>query len=409
MAAPEPFLQFMTDSVNAYLEKLKVVKNDAGTKPKGVGVDVAKPTNTGDAQEAEIEDNSDNGPEARSIFDNTKGTKAIDSDTSNPDNYDVEAPEEDDSLFDEVVEFETRSDEVELGTVEAADTNIVGNPTKEAISMEANSETQKLSREAAQLSNEHTVVDSLNTHIPAAHTSDSDKASQENSVNMSQYIRETRGLSLDTLALCLIPVKASVLSRAIDIGVLKDITLLSVGSQVSFWNTMAEKNKLQPLPLRKINTDSVSLPFLSLINQLEQVDDLIMLESKKKSESMTGPPTDVTIKQIKHLVLKKHAHTLKVLSVRNECGLYWDFDISSISILSAKAKKLEELAVSFNISVMPTLFRRMNELATLRALHVVRFSFHDNLGPHELRKFALDSVQREYPFLSSGATTRFNS
>jgi len=45
------------------------------------------------------------------------------------------------------------------------------------------------------------------------------------------YLRSTRGLALQSLAIYLIPVKASVLSRAVDLRVLKRLTLLNVGSQ----------------------------------------------------------------------------------------------------------------------------------------------------------------------------------
>ncbi|TGO48882.1 hypothetical protein BOTNAR_0454g00010 [Botryotinia narcissicola] len=69
---------------------------------------------------------------------------------------------------------------------------------------------------------------------------------------MKDYVRKSRGLALEDLSLYQIPMKNSVISKAIDIRVLKNITLLSVGSQTTFWNMVARENKVAPLPLHEI-------------------------------------------------------------------------------------------------------------------------------------------------------------
>jgi hypothetical protein len=170
---------------------------------------------------------------------------------------------------------------------------------------------------------------------------------------MRDYVRSTRGLTLTTLAIYLIPIKASILSRAIDLSVLQDITLLNVGPQIPFWNLLARENKNTPLAVRKIFTDNVTLPLLAFVSQLEVMSELFLLErtSKTRVES-TAAKTTVTIEQIRKIVLKKHASTLKVLVVRNDAGTEWDFNVKTVMLLCQRAKNLEELACSFGIRTM---------------------------------------------------------
>ena len=107
----------------------------------------------------------------------------------------------------------------------------------------------------------------------------------------------------------------------------------------------------------------------------------------------TNGQTNVKIKDIRRLILKKHASTLKVLMIRNNNpGTSWDLDMDTIILLCSRAKKLEELAVSFGTRVMHTLLQSMSNLASLRALHIIRFHCHDNNITRELRRFAVENV-----------------
>ncbi len=170
---------------------------------------------------------------------------------------------------------------------------------------------------------------------------------------MSEYVRTTRGLTLTTLAIYLIPIKASILSRAIDLTVLQDITLLNVGPQIPFWNLLARENKSTPLPIQKIFTDNVTLPFLAFVSQLDTMTELFLLERTAKSRvESTAPKTTITIEQIRKIVLKKHASTLKVLMIRNDSGTEWDLSVKTVMLLCQRAKNLEELACSFGIRTM---------------------------------------------------------
>ncbi|KAG4435478.1 hypothetical protein IFR05_009050 [Cadophora sp. M221] len=214
---------------------------------------------------------------------------------------------------------------------------------------------------------------------------------------MSEYVRTTRGLTLNALSIYMIPIKASVLSRAVDLNVLQSITLLNVGPQSPFWNLLARENKLAPLPLHKVHTDNVTMAFLLCLSQLDKLTELVLMErpSKDRVESSALKST-VTIEQIRKMVLKKHASTLKVLVVRNDTiSLDWGFNIKTAMLLCDRAKNLEELACSFGIRTMHTLMQYMSELTALRALHVITFDNPDDTCSwvfREFRKFAVDVI-----------------
>ncbi|KAJ8059340.1 hypothetical protein OCU04_012297 [Sclerotinia nivalis] len=219
--------------------------------------------------------------------------------------------------------------------------------------------------------------------------------------DMSEYIRKTRGLALENLSLYLIPLKSSVISKAIDIRVLRRITLLSVGFQTPFWSMVARENKIDPLPLHEIYTDNVTLTFLDCIGKLAKVTELCILE--RASRTKVDPADSkkrVSIEQIRRLALKKHAPTLKVLSIHQESlphqltPFAWDLDAKTTVLLCRKAKGLEELAAAFDVSVMHILNQNLSGLKNLRALHAIEFRSEDTcqLVRSEFRKFTIDSI-----------------
>lgn len=167
---------------------------------------------------------------------------------------------------------------------------------------------------------------------------------------ISEYIRSTRGLALRSFSVHLIPVKASVLKAAIDVRVLKRLTLLNVGNQAPIWTMLAKENKVQPLPLRKIFTDNVSITFLTFAAQLEELTELFILERsvKYKPESF-APRTTVIMDQIRRLVLKKHMPTLTKLMIKNDTGPAWDVDEKAMLLICNRGRKLEELAAAVGI------------------------------------------------------------
>jgi hypothetical protein len=170
---------------------------------------------------------------------------------------------------------------------------------------------------------------------------------------VSEYVRSTRGLALQSLSIYLVPVKASVLSRAVDLRVLKRLTLLNVGAQAPIWALLAKENKAQPLPLRKIFTDNVSVVFLNFVSQLPELHELFMLERdpKYKPESF-APRSNTTIEQIRRLALRKHLPTLQKLIIKNQADSNWDIDEKTILLICRRGKVLEELAINMGIKTM---------------------------------------------------------
>ncbi|KAL2126664.1 hypothetical protein VTI74DRAFT_434 [Chaetomium olivicolor] len=150
-------------------------------------------------------------------------------------------------------------------------------------------------------------------------------AEHAQSREMREYLRTTRGPPLESLSIYLIPVKASVLSRAVDLWVLRRLTLLNVGVQAPIWSFLLTKNTNAPLPLREIFTHNVLLTFLKLVNFLKEVHKLFLLERgpKSKPESF-APRRTTTIDHIRRLALKKHPSTLRKLRIKNLADTAWD-------------------------------------------------------------------------------------
>lgn len=230
-----------------------------------------------------------------------------------------------------------------------------------------------------------------------------------------EYKRGTRGIALESLALHLIPTKASVLGRAIDLRSLKRLTLLNVGNQAPIWSLLAKENRLQPLPLTDIFTDHVSLSFLHLVAKLNCVHELLMLERnpKYKPESF-APKSKVNLEQIRRFALKKHMHTIKYLVIRNSADELWDLDVKTVQLVCRQGKVLEELGVQMGIRAVVGLpstpispynltlvfqhafAQYMLSLSRLRALHIISFRNEDTCLSvvRETRQFIADTMSQ---------------
>ena len=164
--------------------------------------------------------------------------------------------------------------------------------------------------------------------------------------SMEYYIRNTHGIPLESLSIHLIPVKPTVLFRAVDISRLKHLSLLNVGSQRHIW-IMFEK--LAVSQLTSIHTDNVTQEFLSFVGTLDKVTELFMIErsSQAKPESF-APKTTVEIEDIHQSVLKKHMKSLRRLMIRNDEDSSWAFDYHSLCYLAKFGTNLTELAIGLN-------------------------------------------------------------
>lgn len=175
---------------------------------------------------------------------------------------------------------------------------------------------------------------------------------------MRDYIRATHGLQLEELSLYLIPLKASILARAIDLNLLKRVTLLSVGSQDPFWILLGKlQNRSAHISFESIHMDNVSIPFLEFLKTFEGLKELFLLERKTLNDGDGGiPKTAVGITPIRKIALRKHVKSLKRMQIRNENDDCWDLDANFIRFLSTKGVGLVELAISLNMKHFVSFF-----------------------------------------------------
>ncbi|CAG8981180.1 hypothetical protein HYALB_00013191 [Hymenoscyphus albidus] len=238
-------------------------------------------------------------------------------------------------------------------------------------------------------------IEELSMQVEETESEARSEIGSKSSGKMSEYVRNTRGLGLTTLAIYLIPIKAQILSRGVDLNVLQNITLLNVGPQVSFWNLLAKENAISPLPLNKIYTDNVTLPFLGFIHQLDRVTELLLLEKQKGRVETTAAKTTVSIEHIRK-ALRKHVGSLKVLMIRHDSSADWDLNVKATMMLCQQATELEELSVTFGLKVVHTLLQFISGLTSLRALHTNYFRQEDQCQwvRNNFGKFLIDTVSQ---------------
>lgn len=231
----------------------------------------------------------------------------------------------------------------------------------------------------------------------------------------TDYIKETRGLSLQVFAAYLVPVKASVLSRALDLSALCEIALLNVGNQAPIWTLLAKENQVRPLPLHTIFTDNASISFLTCLSQLPQLYNLYMIERNvDQSPESFAPRASVSIDQIRRLVLKKHISTLKRLMIKDESReANWDANEKTMILICNAGFKLEELAVSMNMhavvsdayntfipecnanyAIQHAFIQYFAGLVNLRAINILHFKNTDTCLSvmREILRFIVDTL-----------------
>ncbi|KAM4056630.1 F-box-like domain-containing protein [Hirsutella rhossiliensis] len=214
--------------------------------------------------------------------------------------------------------------------------------------------------------------------------------------SMVAYARDTRGLSVESLSIHLVPVKASVLSRGVDLASLRQLTLLNVGNQVPIWTLLAKEGRTRPLALRSVFTDHVTTAFLSCMAQLPELHDLFLLErsAKHKPESFASRTT-TTIDQIRRLVLKRHMPTLKRLMIKDETrGPNWDVNEKTMILVCTRGVHLEELALSMNIHAVHAFMQYFSGLSNLRAINILHFKNNDTCiwVMREILRFIVDNL-----------------
>ena len=171
---------------------------------------------------------------------------------------------------------------------------------------------------------------------------------------MQDYVRATHGLQLEEFTLWLIPLKASIVARALDLRVLKRITLLEVGNQTAFWNLLQRLGSSIPeVGFKAIHTDDVSHSFLSFLSATSQaVSELYLQKRKRQSSEPEFTTNPVNITNILQDGLRKHLKTLTHLMLRNDNDDSWDLDERTVRFLSLKGSGLVELAVSLRLKTL---------------------------------------------------------
>ena len=262
---------------------------------------------------------------------------------------DIEHPDitEDDSGDDQ---------EMLLDETEAATEEVNGTPTPS--SKQAKPEPNGSLKDPISASN--SMSGGLNDFIPADnadHTMADDhvtSASPPKSTDqtMREYLHSTHGLPLEEFSLYLIPIKASVLVRAIDLTVLKRLTLLNVGSQGGLWTLMTKMQQISsPIRLESIFTDNVTSAFLACLETFHGLTELLLLERGSKTEVESfAAKTNVGIEDIRLRGLRRHVRTLRRLMIKNDEDDAWDADAKTVRLLAAKGGRLEELAVGFSLA-----------------------------------------------------------
>ncbi|KAA6410485.1 MAG: hypothetical protein FRX48_05907 [Lasallia pustulata] len=251
------------------------------------------------------------------------------------------------------------------------------------------------------ISSSSTTTDGLSDAIPAGdvdHTMVDDhvaevEAPKSTNQTMQEYLHSTHGLPLEEFSLYLIPIKASVIVRAIDLTILKRITLLNVGPQGAFWTLMTRLPS--PIRLQSIFTDNVTPAFLACLDTFQGLTELLMLERGTKTEIETfAARTTVGIEDIRRRALKKHIRTLKRLMIKNDEDDAWDADARTVRFLTSKGAKLEELAIGFNLANYHLLMQSLPGLTALTAFRIVAFRSEDSCPwvSNELRKFTVDNL-----------------
>jgi len=170
---------------------------------------------------------------------------------------------------------------------------------------------------------------------------------------MQKYIRAAHGLQLEEFSLYLIPLKASIVARALDLSVLKRLTLLDVGCQAPFWQLLQRLSKsMRDLGFHMIHTDNVSNAFLNFLSMFDGLQELYLHKKKNKDPEpeTTGPKVD--IKSICKLGLRKHFDTITHLMLRNDNDDSWDLDQWSVRTFSLRGSGFVELAVSMKIQTL---------------------------------------------------------
>ncbi|KAL8879619.1 MAG: hypothetical protein Q9198_002806 [Flavoplaca austrocitrina] len=190
---------------------------------------------------------------------------------------------------------------------------------------------------------------------------------------MQMWIRERHGYQLEEIKLYWIPMRAGILSRALDLAVLRRLSLLNCGPQDGFWMILAGfQSRHGSIGLKSIHTDNATKSFLKFLKTFGGLTELFMHERTKKIDPDSSySHAKVGITEIRQQALRKHLKTLERLMIKNENDSSWDLDSITIMLLSSKGSNLLELAISLGAKQFHHLMQNLSALKNLQALHLL--------------------------------------
>ncbi|WEW54863.1 hypothetical protein PRK78_000289 [Emydomyces testavorans] len=211
---------------------------------------------------------------------------------------------------------------------------------------------------------------------------------------IQEYIRLSHGIALESLSIQLIPLKTSVICRAVNVWSLKHISLINVGPQRTFWAMLTQLNKSNPLQLASIHTDDVTHTLLAFIGSLDFVDELFLSERHTSSRTDgSAPKPAVNIEEIRGMMLAKHIKHLKRLMLRNDVDSSWNLNRQTTKLITRSGSELVELMVAVDSANFHLMMHYIQHLRSLVALHILFFnSEYCAALLREIRLCAIDNI-----------------
>lgn len=218
--------------------------------------------------------------------------------------------------------------------------------------------------------------------------------SGSNTAKMHEYVRSTHGIQLETLRLQHVPLKASILGKAVDLWTLQHITLLEAGRQDTFWALLAKLTNIDaPITFRTIHTDQASFSLLRYLETFHTLEELFIHERRTRNKDSDSDVL-LDIQSIRKQALRPHVGSLRRVMLRNDRNDHWDLDFETLVVLGRQAKQLTELAISLKSQVYHWLLQLLPSFNSLRALHLITLRGPDR-GPSmhfESLAYSLDSL-----------------
>ena len=185
--------------------------------------------------------------------------------------------------------------------------------------------------------------------------------------DMQEYLRTTHGFQIEDFSLYLIPIKASVMAKALDLAFLRRLTLLGVGPQGGFWTLMgkihAEAGTIQ---LSSIHTDDVSVAFLHAVSTFPPLESLYLMKRSSKDGDFTPTKNPGAIDDIRVFALRRHLASLQRLVINNQDNTSWDLNEPAVRLICGSGYKLLELGISIAmneyVSLENILFKKNPQL-----------------------------------------------